>query len=251
MSTTADVPPPDAFEPVLPIEPRPYRSIGRRLIGPVCLVIVVAGLCLIWFSVHGHMMAMATISLRGGSVRWDLSEGRWKDGGESSVSFGPQGWSTKDDAIAPLADLNHVVSLDLADCSRISLSSYDVLKRLPDLQFLYLSRAPEPFTSPIVLLDDAVLPNIAGHPRLVELYLDGNPITDKGLASLTGLPRLEVIDLSRTAVTDAGLKHLLSLPNLKTIQVEGTGVTAEGIDAFVRRRPEVEILQTDPKSNVY
>jgi len=249
MSTTVDDPPPDAFEPVLPISPRPYRSIGRRLIGPICFVAVLGGLFVLWFALHRHMAAMTAISMQGGDVHWNLSQGRWMHGGESSVSYGPGGRPVEEDAITPLPDLNHLVSLDLSNRLDLSPPSYDVLTRLPDLQYLYLSNNPVKILMPGAVVNDAGLSNIANHPRLVELYLDGNPITDAGLASLSGLPRLEIIDLSRTNVTDAGLKRLLSLPNLKLIHVEETKVTAEGIDAFVRLRPEVEIIRTESNAD--
>lgn len=256
MSAPPDVPPPDAFEPVLPIEPRSGRSIARRLVGPLCFAIVIGVLFVLWYGLYQHIAAMTVISMRGGNVHWELNQGRWTRGGESSVDFRPGTWSAEkdkeenDDAITSLSDLNHVVSLDLSNRIHQSPPSYDVLKRLPDLQYLYLSYQHDAGNPAGVVVTDAALPNVAGHSRLVELYLDGNPITDIGLASLKALPRLEVIDLSGTGVTDAGLKHLLSLPNLKTIHVEGTKVTDAGIDAFLRVRPEVEILRTNPKTDL-
>lgn len=248
MSATSDVPPPEVFEPVLPIPPRRGVSRLRRLIVLLAFLIVVVALFSLWFFLHRHLVAMAAISMRGGNVHWELDSGKWKHGGESTVIYNNQGWSAKDDSIASLLDLKHVVSLDLSGCVWVQLSSYAVLNRLPDLHDLSLSRFRELNDPDVVLINDSVLPYIAGHTHLVELSLDGNPITDKGLAALKDLPSLEVIDLSRTEITDAGLQQLLSLPNLKSIRVDDTKVTDAGIAAFVRRRPEIEIIRYNPKT---
>jgi len=52
--------------------------------------------------------------------------------------------------------------------------------------------------------------------QLTELGLDGNPITDKGLAELKGLTALETLGVSDTQVTEAGVLDLQkTLPKAK------------------------------------
>jgi hypothetical protein len=248
MNTTSDVSPPESFEPVLPIPPRGPRSSARRVLVPIALLALVAALFILWLVFHHHMMAMASITLQGGHVNWDGTGGKWMRGGESSVNFDVFGRGASDESFRSVADLNHVVSLDLTNAGRIPLESYERLKNLPDLRTLQLSRTSMNSDPRALYLSDDEVPWISGHHELVELSLDGNPITDKGLARLTDLPKLEFIDLGHTNVTDAGLMHLLAFPNLKTVNIDGPRITDAGITAFAIKRPEVEIIRPDTNS---
>jgi hypothetical protein len=248
MNTASDASPPEFLEPVLPIPPRGPRSMARRVLPPIALLAIVGALFFYWLTLHRHLMALASISLQGGQVDWDGTEGKWLRGGESSVSFDMFGQSGNDDSFRSVVDLNHVVSLDLSNAGRIPLKSYERLRELPELRVLSLSRTSMNSDPRALYLTDDELRWISGHHELVDLSLDGNPITDKGLARLADLPKLEFMDLSHTGVTDAGLMHLLAFPNLKTVNLDGARITDAGVTAFATRRPEIEIVRPDSKS---
>jgi hypothetical protein len=77
--------------------------------------------------------------------------------------------------------------------------------------------------------DDGFLSFLAGQPPrtpyLMELYLPGTRITDKGLSALRGLDSLRRLDLSHTKVTDRGLREVVGeLPSLEWIGVSGSRV---------------------------
>jgi hypothetical protein len=77
--------------------------------------------------------------------------------------------------------------------------------------------------------DDSFLTFLAEQPPrvpfLMELYLAGTRITDKGLNALRTIGQLRRLDLSRTSVTGRGvLAAVRSLPSLEWVGVAGSGV---------------------------
>jgi hypothetical protein len=240
-----------SFEPVLPIAYRDRkRWVTTRRMVMLLFAFAVIGISFAWWVSHRHILASFSISLAGGSARWDPSEGRWKHGGETSVDFSRTALSLKDESLARLDELHRVVSLNLNHCERITPKGMAVLRRLPHLRILSLSRSSQnPYAAP-VRWDDAIIDFISGLPELEELSLDGIPITDEGLARLRKLPKLESLDVSDTKITDKGLSALRQLPSLKRIFVGGTKVTQEGVGAYVKDRPEAEIFLQNPAEKI-
>lgn len=102
-------------------------------------------------------------------------------------------------------------------------------------------------------------------PKLVELFLYDNPISDEGMSGIARLTSLKQLGLSRTAVTDKGISHLANLtsleyislnklditdealftlqklPALKRIELHGTKVTQDGIAALKAVLPGCEV----------
>ena len=97
-------------------------------------------------------------------------------------------------------------------------------------------------------MSDACLTPIKNLTRLQLLNLDGNRITDDGLAVISRISSLEDLDLKATEVTNAGLVHLRALKNLKTLSLGGTRVTPEGASALQSALPGVTIdFAIDPE----
>lgn len=72
-------------------------------------------------------------------------------------------------------------------------------------------------------VEDADLRHLAGHPGIVELYLNGNPITDLGLKNLGTVPRMNRLELSWTRIKR--LPNLsLQFPRLRTLKLRGTSL---------------------------
>ena len=102
---------------------------------------------------------------------------------------------------------------------------------------------------------------------MTSLDLGRTQVTGKGLETITALVKLEQLslwqakkiddsagpvlasfrslkslDLSETALGDAGLVKLASLAGLRRLYLAGSRVTDEGVQAFVRSRPECQVF---------
>jgi hypothetical protein len=80
--------------------------------------------------------------------------------------------------------------------------------------------------------------------RIVEVDLDGKPVTDADLVHVKPLADLRILNLSGTAVTDAGLKELTSLSRLKFVYLFNTNITDAGMEAL-QALPRLEVLCLD------
>jgi hypothetical protein len=84
-------------------------------------------------------------------------------------------------------------------------------------------------------------------PEMTELALDGNPITDRGLAHLRGLSghrHLRVLSLGDTKVTDSGLVHLHGFSQLRVLVLDGSNVTGRGVAALKEHLPDTQIVMS-------
>lgn len=73
-------------------------------------------------------------------------------------------------------------------------------------------------------------------PRLRELSISRNAITDEGTRHLAALVHLESLDLSGNAISTAGVRHLDTLPNLKYLTLIGTKIDNGAIGYFAKHR---------------
>ena len=64
----------------------------------------------------------------------------------------------------------------------------------------------------------------------------GGGITDDGVASLAGLPRLRIVFLSVTDLTDPAIDHLADLPALEELTVEGSHFTDRSLQSLARAK---------------
>jgi Leucine-rich repeat (LRR) protein len=211
-----------------------------------------------WWMVHSHLLASSGLMVKGGKVHWDWSEGWWLRGGRTTVDFADRGYDLKDEDLAGLPELNHVVELNLSGCASLTSEGLAVLAKLPELERLDLSDhdplaySPRvPAKSYLPHVTDKTLDRLRGLTRLRELHLGGAGITDQGMAKLAGLQNLETLDVTRTKVTNAGLVHLKGLKRLRTLIVDSTGVTPEGDQLLLQANPNLTIEhpvipQTDP-----
>ncbi len=182
-----------------------------------------------------HELSLGTLYIRDAGVEYDASMAA-SGFGEGWRAYVPaQGWvevpegtelmlrvpPAQGEAVAALAELDadDLRKLDLSDCG----------------------------------LEDGDLEAIGGLTGLTSLNLNGNPITDAGLACLEGMTGLRWLGVERTQVTgadapvlgklraleyfdayatpftDAGVARLAALPHLKRLGLEATPVTAEGL----------------------
>ncbi|HVJ68844.1 MAG TPA: hypothetical protein VM510_12720, partial [Caulifigura sp.] len=80
--------------------------------------------------------------------------------------------------------------------------------------------------------------------RLIEVDLDGKPITDADLDHLATLADLKILNLSGSRITDAGLAKLASLKRLKFLYLFKTDITDAGL-AHLKELPRLEVLCLD------
>jgi len=91
-------------------------------------------------------------------------------------------------------------------------------------------------------LTDDMLTQVGNLPNLTRLRLDGNPVTEKGIAYLESLNRLEILSLYHTEVSKECLKSLIKLPNLKKLYLGKTRVITDDIAQIQRSKPDLEIV---------
>jgi hypothetical protein len=221
----------------------------RRVLRVVILLALVLFGATVGPPLFRHLSAMSSFQLLGASVDWRFDDETWRRGGVTSIAFDGGYGYVGDDVIKRLKYLHNLESVDLADCDTFTDAGLFVLKELPSLKELDLSRTrPRRHLfddSPPPKLTDTVLVPIQGLTGLTSLSLAGNLITDDGLARLSGLTNLTYLDLSDTKVTDKGLKHLKGLKRLKTLLLTGTKVTKEGAMEIDQAIPGVTISFAD------
>jgi hypothetical protein len=205
----------------------------------VVVMLVIAG----WWWAHHHMMAASLITLAGGHVSWDWSNGNWQHGGSTTVDFSAPANALKDTDLEPLPRLHRVVSVNLERCTGVSDEGLSVLGKLPYLEELDLQR-PMGGSSGLARptrITDATLKVVGGLHKLRVLNLSGTAISDAGLQELKGLKDLEFLDVSDTSVSDEGLLALKGLTRLRTLVVDSPKVTAPGTAGLLKTIPNLDI----------
>jgi hypothetical protein len=230
------------------------RDVLRRgVIVAVALSVAVLVLGLFTFVV-AHLVAKWWIESQGGMVGWEIDKANWRQGGSTSVSFtSHRFWQPQLDnsELTHLHKLHRVVSLNLSENDRITnkgLAKLRGLNFLTELDLARLDRFREAqFGSSFRPLSDACLVHLRSLPRLEDLTLAGNLITDTGLAEIAQIKTLKKLDLEATEVSDAGLVHLEGMKNLEVVKLGATRVTKEGIAQLRMVRPDLTVeLESDP-----
>lgn len=236
-------------------QPAPAVERARRPIVPAILALVaiaaVGAAGYVILRVRDHLQARAFVSLHGGTVEWNVGESTWRVGGETDVSlFKRNSWGfefhgspLQPDDLGRLADLHRVVRLDLSSVEAATPAALAVLRELPHLRELDLSRrVKRDGTTFGPLVDGGVFDSLAGLSELTELRLAGQNVSDADLDRIANLSKLDLLDLSGTPITDAGLARLARLPKLLTLDLSDTRVTNGAVATFLEQRPGVSVL---------
>jgi hypothetical protein len=96
---------------------------------------------------------------------------------------------------------------------------------------------------------DADLDNLAPLTDLKILNLSGSRITDEGLAKLAPLKRTKFLYLFKTDITDAGLEHLKELPRLEVLCLDQTLITDAGVKSL-EALPRLEKLHVHSRAQL-
>lgn len=93
-----------------------------------------------------------------------------------------------------------------------------------------------------VALNDSQMEILAAFKSLSRLYLQQNPITEKGLTFLTELPHLQNLILYETALSDAALPILSAYPALKFVSLWNTNLSPASLNTFKIQNPKIEVV---------
>lgn len=129
---------------------------------------------------------------------------------------------------------SHLTSLSISDCPLLSpaiLSTLPVMPQLRSLQFRHCGAADE-----CVVLPERV-------PRLEELCLAGQRVTDHGAGLVSGFATLKTLDLSGTALTAAGVSALAPLSALESLDISWPSDTSTAI--YPPPLPRLRVLRMD------
>lgn len=131
------------------------------------------------------------------------------------------------DTLSQLAGFDKLVSLAIR-YPGAQPDALRVLRRLPRLEHLMLEGDS--------LSDDGIA-NIAALPNLKELriargWIAPSETRDTMQALIADLPTLPELDPGRVHVTDIALEHLRGLENLESIEFSGARLTGEGLGAL-------------------
>ena len=66
-------------------------------------------------------------------------------------------------------------------------------------------------------------------------------VTDEQLVKLPGFEQCEVLDVEGCPITDRSLKAISKLPKLSCLVIRDTSISDKGIDALIRRMPQLWI----------
>jgi Leucine Rich repeat len=239
---------PRTTEPPRHADPELFRQRTRRREafrrGVIAALLVGA-----FFLIGQHLLTAWWLERQVGAVLWDIDKTNWRQGGATSVSFAARNsWDVRlrDGDLDHVRRLHRVVSLDLAENDRITnkgLSGLRGLDFLAELNLERLERYRQPqFGRISIPLTDACLVHLQTLPRLENLTLAGNLITDQGLSRIAQMSSLKVLDLSATEVSDAGLAHIAGMKNLERVDLGATRVTEEGLTQLRMARPNLTIV---------
>jgi hypothetical protein len=127
-------------------------------------------------------------------------------------------------------------------------------------------------------LNDTQAAAISGHPKIAEILVDSNSLTDQGLIALCRLPlvqlrlrapkvtdgsmadvgklkQLRFLHLIDVPITDAALPALAQVQTLESLYLDRAKCTDEGLSALLKQRPDIHFhrdqthLRDDPKKD--
>ena len=105
---------------------------------------------------------------------------------------------------------NSVVAVEFPTLTKITGALLGHLKRLPDLEVLFMEASS---------IKDDELKHLRGMSKLRALDLSVCYVSDAGMVHLENLPKLEMLRVNGTFVTDAGLVHLKKIKTLNMLDL--------------------------------
>ena len=193
-----------------------------------------------------HAKARGDVTIPAGHrVRLQMGPGLWEDHGRAedlvklgpdaiySLSFRPDQWPTESDWLLP--SITGLTGLKELDCRAITVSgkTLDALQQLKQLEFLW---APPGLTNRGVKAISKVR-------SLKTLFLldDGNQFSDQAIGLLAALPRMEELILAGQKLTDEALAKIADLKELRCLYLVGS--FSNGAMVYLKELPNLKVLR--------
>jgi hypothetical protein len=143
-----------------------------------------------------------------------------------------------DDAgLAYVGRLKQLDSLYFWDAPNITDAGVKQLRDMPRLRYIHLNDSQ---------IGDEGLAALARLPNLEGLILQGNRITDAGVAHLAGHPKLKLLWIgtldARSPISDASVAHLATIDQLEELDLQHTSVTPQRLPPLARLKKLKSLL---------
>lgn len=135
--------------------------------------------------------------------------------------------------VLPVAQNSHYLSANFVAVDSVTINDLLLLEPVKE-QLVWLKAGGAGIT-------DAGLEVIGRLGSLTRLYLEKNPVTDRGIAHLKNLAALQYLNLGGTGVKMQGLEQLKSLKNLQHLYLYQTPVYGTDWTNLQRLFPKTEI----------
>lgn len=136
-------------------------------------------------------------------------------------------------AVVPLAAGTHFLELNMVNTPSFGDKDAPLLQKIsPQVMWLVLADTK---------ITDAGLEQLKSCTNITRLNLKNTVITNASISSIGQFKKLEYLNIVGTKIDDAGLLALTPSATLKKIFCWQSGITANGVMAFQKKYPNIEI----------
>jgi uncharacterized membrane protein/mono/diheme cytochrome c family protein len=136
-------------------------------------------------------------------------------------------------AVVPLATGTHFLELNMVNAPSFGDKEAPLLQKIaPQVMWLVLADTK---------ITDAGLTPLESCSNTTRLNLKNTAITNASISSIGQFKKLEYLNIVGTKLDDAGLLDLIPSTTLKKIFCWQSGITANGVMAFQKKYPNIEI----------
>jgi len=136
-------------------------------------------------------------------------------------------------AVVPLATGTHFLELNMVNVPSFGDRDAPLLQKIaPQVMWLVLADTK---------ITDAGLESLKSCSNTTKLNLKNTAITNASISLIGQFKKLEYLNIVGTIIDDAGLLNLIPAPTLKKIFCWQSGITTNGVMAFQKKYPNIDI----------
>ena len=136
-------------------------------------------------------------------------------------------------AVVPLSSSTHFLELNMVNAPSFGDKDAPLLQKIsPQVMWLVLADTK---------ITDAGLELLKSCSNITRLNLKNTSITNASISLIGQFKKLEYLNIVGTKIDDAGLLSLTPAPTLKKIFCWRSGITTNGLMAFQKKYPSIEI----------
>ena len=136
-------------------------------------------------------------------------------------------------AVVPLSSSTHFLELNMVNAPSFGDKDAPLLQKIsPQVMWLVLADTK---------ITDAGLELLKSCSNITRLNLKNTAITNASISLIGQFKKLEYLNIVGTKIDDAGLLNLTPAPTLKKIFCWRSGITTNGLMAFQKKYPSIEI----------